>query len=139
MQILKIKTEKRRIGDIGEEAAARFMRKQGYKILERGYAARGHEIDLIAEDRENLVFVEVKTRTLGRITPKEPRPASAVTPDKQRGIFEAARWYYAPKSCAKRKRFDIIEVYLTDEGGKYSVSDIKHLISAFTLNTAHGR
>ena len=54
-----MKTEKRKRGDIGEKAAAKHLKKQRYRILERNYVCGHHEIDLIAENREFLVFVEV--------------------------------------------------------------------------------
>ena len=86
MNILKILTVKREIGNIGELAAVKFLRKNGYKILERNYVAAGYEIDIIAENRDYTVFTEVKTRTLGAQSPKEARPASSVTPEKQRKL-----------------------------------------------------
>src|SRR2546428_9176136 len=50
------------LGEEGERAAARFLEARGYRILERNYRTRRGEIDLIAEDRRMLVFVEVKVR-----------------------------------------------------------------------------
>lgn len=138
MEILKIKTEKRRLGSFGEDAAAKLLRKKGYKILERGFVALGHEIDIIAENREYLIFVEVKTRTSGSIDPREPRPASAVGPEKQRSIISSAKFYPGMRGKEKKKRFDVIEVYAsTDKKGKYRVDEIKHLESAFNYNTAY--
>ena len=64
MNILKIKTEKREIGSIGEDVAVKLLKKCGYKILKRNYTAVGNEIDVIVQNKEYIVFVEVKTRTL---------------------------------------------------------------------------
>ena len=50
MQILKIRTEKRITGNIGEDAACKYLRKNKYKILKRNYVSNGHEIDIIAEN-----------------------------------------------------------------------------------------
>ena len=47
----------------GEDLATEFLRKKGYKILERNFEANQGEIDIIAKDDKELVFVEVKTRT----------------------------------------------------------------------------
>ena len=136
MQILKIKTEKRRLGDFGERAARRYLRRHGYRIIKKNFVADSHEIDIIAADKEALVFVEVKTRTLGNENPNEPRPASSVTPEKQRGIIRAASYYAASNPINKKKRFDIIEVYADSSNGRYSVAEIKHLKNTFNLNTA---
>jgi putative endonuclease len=136
MQILKIKTEKRRLGDLGERAARRFLRRSGHRIIKRNFVADSHEIDIIAKDRDTLIFVEVKTRTLGNENPNEPRPASSVDQKKQRSIIQAARIYDAYNPTNKKKRFDIIEVYVNRNNKKYSVAEIKHLKGAFNFNTA---
>lgn len=134
MNILKVLTERRETGNLGEHAAAIFLKKNGYKILKRNYEAVDYEIDIIAENKTTTVFVEVKTRTVGHQSPKEPRPASSVTPDKQRKIITAAKYFLGTHRVGKRVRFDIIEVYL-DENKK--VQNIMHLESAFNYNTAH--
>ena len=115
MKILELLTEKRKIGNKGEKAAEKLLKKSGYKILERNYVAEGHEIDIIACDREHTVFCEVKTRTLGRENPCEPRPASAVTPEKQRKIISTAKYYNSIKNCGRKMRFDVIEIFLDEE------------------------
>ena len=131
MKILKIKTEKRRVGDLGERAAARFLRRHGYRILERNYVACGSEIDIIAQDRTHIAFVEVKTRNVGSDNPKEPRPASAVTPEKQRKIMTAASYYKAYHPNERRMRMDIIEVYVEGAAGKERVKEINHMTGAY--------
>lgn len=138
MKILEVKTERREIGNIGERLAAKFLKKEGYKILERNYACSGNEIDIIAEDKQHTVFVEVKTRTLGKEDIKEPRPASAVTPEKQRKIISAAKYYLAFHKKEKRIRFDIVEVYLDGKKRK-KAEKILHLTSAFDKDSAYSR
>ncbi len=139
MNILKIFTEKRKVGNFGEDSAARFLKKDGYKILERNYVGEGAEIDIIALKDNTVVFVEVKTRDNGRQSPKEPRPASSVTPEKQRKIISASRSYIGKNTYGKRRRFDVIEVYIqkTEKGER--VSDIKHLVNTFDINTAYSK
>lgn len=136
MKILEILTEKRKVGNVGERAAEKLLKKSGYKILERNYVALGYEIDIIAFDREHTVYCEVKTRTLGKENPREPRPASAVTPEKQRKIISAAKYYNANKNLSRKMRFDIIEVFV-DERKK--VKNANHLIGAFNYDTATKR
>ena len=135
MNILKVLTERRKTGNVGEDAAAKFLRKHGYRILERNFAELGAEIDIIAKNREYYVFVEVKTRTLGHESPKEPRPASSVTSEKQRKIITVAKWYLGTVPKGRRIRFDVIEVYLNEEK---EVQRIMHLENAFNYNTSRG-
>lgn len=136
MKILEIKTPQRRLGDYGERQAVRFLRRSGYKIVKKNFVADSHEIDVIARDKETLIFVEVKTRTLGKMHPSEPRPASAVNAEKQRSIISAARFYTAYNPCRLKKRFDIIEVYVNAKNRGYSLAEIKHLKNTFNVNTA---
>ena len=129
MNILKVFTRARRIGNLGEDAAARLLRRKGYRILERGYVALGNEIDIIAENRTHTVFVEVKTRSYGDSGSKwESRPAAAVTPEKMAAIIKVAKCYLAYKSKQKQVRFDIIEVY-TD--GESKIKRTVHIENAF--------
>lgn len=136
MKILELLTERRKIGNAGEKAAKKFLKKAGYKILKTNYVAIGYEIDIIACDREHTVFCEVKTRTLGHENPKEPRPASSVTPEKQRKIISVAKFYNSGKFSGRKMRFDIIEVFVDDTK---TVKKINHLPAAFNFDTAHGR
>lgn len=137
MDILKIKTPKRKLGSFGEKIARRYLRRHGYRIKAKNFVADDHEIDLIAEDKSTLVFVEVKTRTVGHESPNEPRPASSVDAKKQRGIIMAARAYTAYNPVPKKKRFDIIEVYVNEKNGKYIAAEVKHLTNTFNINTAY--
>ena len=137
MKILKIKTPKRELGTLGEKMAKRFLKRSGYRIKAMNFVADDHEIDIIAEDKDTLVFVEVKTRTIGHENPNEPRPASSVDAKKQRGIIRAAGLYSAYNPVEKKKRFDIIEVYVNQNNDRYILAEIKHLKNTFNLNTAY--
>ena len=137
MEILKLKTEKALLGRYGEKMARRYLRRHGYRIVKKNFVADSHEIDIIAENKDTLAFVEVKTRTVGIENPNEPRPASSVDAKKQRGIIKAARFYAAYNPTKKRKSFDIIEVYVNQNSKRYSLAEIKHLIGTFNLNTAY--
>ena len=139
MNILKIKTEKRTLGNFGEDAAAKFLRRAGYKILERNYVSDEGEIDIICCDKKVMAFVEVKTRTVGKESPLEMRPASAVTKEKQRKLAKAAAFYGAYFGRGYQLRLDIIEVMVDGSGKKPEVSEIKHLIGAFDRSDAFSR
>ena len=136
MNILKILTEKRKIGNFGEDAAVKLLKKNGYKILERNFVSNNAEIDIIAKNSEFTVFVEVKTRRYGAEHPSEPRPSSSVTPDKQRAIIRAARGYLAFNPSPRKVRLDIIEVYYEGDERHRSVREMQHLEGAFNLDTA---
>lgn len=137
MEILKIKTRNRQIGDIGENAAAKLLKKNKFKIIKRNYVAENHEIDIIAEDKEYQIFVEVKCREINEGTPYEIRPAAAVTPEKQRAIIRAASFFTGFNPSDKKKRFDVIEVYVKTEGSKTTVVKTNHIEGAFTKNDAY--
>lgn len=130
MEILKIKTKNRRIGDIGEDAAAKLLKREKFKIIERNYVAVNHEVDIIAENREMQIFVEVKCRVVK--DEGDVRPAEAVDKDKMRAIIKAASYYTAFNPSEKKKRFDVVEVYLKEARGKLSVLKTNHIEGAFT-------
>ena len=111
------------IGRFGENAAADYLRKKRYKIIGANYACRLGEIDLIAENRDSVVFVEVKSR-------KDASFAQArefVTPSKQRKLAATAQLWLAQNPTEKQPRFDVIEVYC--ENGV--VKSIQHIEKAF--------
>ncbi len=139
MKILEVKTEDRALGTYGEGEAVKLLRRLGYKILERNFVISDHEIDIIAENKEVLAFIEVKTRSIAKKSPWEARPASAVTPKKQRSIIAAASAYAAYRASGKHIRLDIIEVYVSGEHGMWQTVDIKHLPGAFDKTTAYKR
>ncbi len=137
MEILKIKTRNRRVGDIGERAAEKLLKQKKFKIIKRNYVAVNHEVDIIAENKEYQIFVEVKCREIGGNTLYNGRPAAAVTPEKQRAIMRAASFYTGFNPSDKKKRFDVIEVYIKSEGGRISVVETNHIEGAFTRNDAY--
>lgn len=137
MNILKVKTPNRIIGDLGERRAAWHLRKNGYRILEKNYQALGAEIDIIARKKNITAFVEVKARNIKHLGYMESRPASAVTPEKQRKIINVSGHYKRSHPFDGRMRYDIIEVYLEDGKRRTKVKEIKHLEAAFNMDTAY--
>ncbi len=113
------------IGNIGEKYAARYLRRRGYRIKERNMRNFHSEIDIIAENKEYIVFVEVKTRTLGQLFP----PRASVNAEKRRKIILASKAYMKYKNINKIPRYDIAEVYLTKE--KHKVEKINYIERAF--------
>jgi len=98
------------LGRIAEDHAARYLRSKGYRIVERNYRTPRGEIDIIAEHRDSLVFVEVKSRT----STEDFDPRDSVTPGKQHRIMLAAAAYLRNRD--RVTRFDVVEVAITPEG-----------------------
>jgi putative endonuclease len=95
------------LGESGEIVACRELERRGYAILERRYRSRGGEIDIVAEHRRTLVFVEVKTRR----NTSFGQPADAVTWIKRRRLRAMARDYLCHRRLGDRAcRFDVVTV-----------------------------
>ena len=97
-------------GAWGEEYAAAYLRRRGYRILARNYSCRFGEIDIIAADRHYVVFVEVKLRASDRFV----RAGAYVTTAKQARIRTAASLWLAEHETQLQPRFDVIEIYAPD-------------------------
>ena len=114
-------------GQLGEDCAAAFLKNKGYKIIKRNYKNTFGEIDIIAKDKENLVFVEVKTRTSDRFG----TPAEAVTYYKKQNIVKTAKMYLSKNPTDLNIRFDIIEVYGEFSGADFASQEINHFEQVF--------
>lgn len=102
---------RKQLGAYGEQLAEDHLKRNGLKIIERNYRAPGGEIDLIARDGRELVFIEVKTRTTDRFG----TGAEAVTGNKQRRIANAAQVYLLDKRLHNTSvRFDVVAVDVSD-------------------------
>jgi putative endonuclease len=111
------------LGNIGENAASDYLRKAGYEILAQKYRCRFGEIDIIAKNKDFIVFVEVKTRS----NKVYGMPAEAVTYYKQQKIINTALNYLNfTKKANAALRFDILEVLWSPQGMQYN-----HIMNAF--------
>jgi putative endonuclease len=118
------------LGKYGENLAVRYLKKRGCRIIETNYRNTLGEIDIIAMDRDVITFVEVKTRSDNRFSPKE-----AVTPMKRRRITRVAQsWLKVNKRWAEKARFDVIAVINGDDG-----TDIEWIRNAFELTDGSWR
>lgn len=105
---------KKTLGKEGEDRAAQFLAKKGYKILERNYSTRSGEIDLVALHNGEVVFVEVKTRT----SDAYGAPELAVNPRKQLRMIKAALGYIKYKKLHQMPcRFDVVAISAAVENG----------------------
>ncbi len=93
--------------------AAEELTRQGYRIIERNFRCRYGEIDLIAEDANDLIFIEVKTRRGDAYG----LPEEAVTQRKQQKIVQVATYYLDLHACSERSwRIDVVAVQLSSNG-----------------------
>ena len=96
--------EHNELGRKGEEAAVTFLKKKGHRIVERNWSFSGYEIDIISEDKEFIVFVEVKTRT----SSVWGNPGDAVDERRMRRMIRSASHYLKINGIDKPARFDIV-------------------------------
>ena len=108
-------------GRVGEEVACDYVKKLGYEIIEKNYRNKMGEIDIIAKDKNEIVFIEVKSRS----NINYGYPCEAVNYKKKRKITNVAKYYILDNSLEDISvRFDVIEIYLTDK-------KINHIVNAF--------
>ena len=113
-------------GAWGEALAAEYLRKKRYKIVAAGFRSRFGEIDLIAQDKKFLVFVEVKLRKSGDFA----RAMEYVDRRKQDKIRVTASLYLSEHPTDLQPRFDVIEIY-APEGTATVRPEINHMEDAF--------
>lgn len=98
-----------RVGRFGEDEAEKYLKQKGYKILERNFSCKRGEIDIIALDKNEIVFIEIKAR----ISLKYGLPSEAVTKYKLKHIYKTAEYYlYSRNLQNENTRIDVIEVYI---------------------------
>lgn len=115
------------LGKNGEKEAVNFLKKEGYLILETNWRYRKLEVDIIASKKDELVIIEVKTRS----TDEFGDPELFVSKKKQRNLIKAAHQYITQINFNGETRFDIISILQDNEN-----LVVKHIPGAFypTLN-----
>lgn len=121
--------QRKALGRLSEEAACRYLSRQGYHIIETNYRLRMGEIDVIARQGDTVAFVEVKARQDRRFG----EPFEAVGPRKQAKLRSmAGLWLAAHQQDEQYRecqfRFDVISIIADKEGG---VLELSHLQDAF--------
>jgi len=117
---------RKRLGNAGERLAADRLRQAGYVVRTQNYRCRVGEVDIVAEEAGDIVFVEVKTRR----GEAYGLPEEAVTPAKQRKLIAAAQTYLEAHGCADASwRVDVVAIALTREGKLEEVRIYRHAIS----------
>lgn len=116
---------KKPLGERGEDAAARYLKRKGYRILARHLDSRLGELDIVAVDGRTVVFVEVKTRA----TTDAGHPAEAIDEQKQRRMTQAALAYLKSHRLLNQSaRFDVVAINWPD-GSRQPM--IEHFENAF--------
>ena len=110
------------VGNLGEEIATEYIKKKKYVIIQRNFRCRYGEVDIVAKDNNEYVFIEVKTRT----SKKFGQPAEAVNQLKKKHIYNVTRYFlHRYKIENSLVRFDVIEVFLSKD--RYRVNHIKQV------------
>lgn len=113
-------------GDYGEGLACNYLKKVGYKIVERNYRIKGGEIDIVAKDRGVLVFVEVKTR----YSHDFGSPLESMTPWKVKALLRTAQFYVLKTGWGdKEYRLDFVSVDFSDDPQNAKIELIQNIAS----------
>lgn len=111
---------RKKLGNRGEKIAANFLRKRGYRIIEKNYHSRLGEIDIVARENDSVVFVEVKTRR----STDFGLPEEALSYDKRRRLTKVAMGYLAHRRIEDINcRFDVVSILMDDK----KVRKVKHV------------
>lgn len=114
------------LGEMGESIATTFLKGAGFSIVERNFRCVCGELDIVARDGREIVFVEVKCRKNREFGP----PQLAVTPFKQRQISKAALvWLSKRRLYDAQARFDVVAIVLRE----HDLPEIEHIRNAFDL------
>jgi len=119
-------TSKRELGNLGEKIALEYLKKNGYQILERNYQRKWGEIDIIAQLKEKIVFVEVKSKSKGMAS----RPEENVNFFKQKRLIRAAESYLLERKISQEKpwQIDVIAVELDLRNRRASLRHLKNVV-----------
>jgi putative endonuclease len=115
-------------GKEGEKIAADFLKKNGYRIIDKNFRCPLGEIDIVAREKGAIVFVEVKTRKSSKLG----YPEQAVGIRKQKKMSQLALWYLQKRKLADiSARFDVVAITMLPSG-----NEIKLIKNAFDFIAA---
>ena len=128
-------TAKQILGRLGEDIAADYLEKNGYRIVRRNQRLGKNELDIVCEDDDYIVFVEVKTRScLYPDSGDYGTPGRAVDEGKRKNTVKAAKDYLFQNYINKQPRIDVIEVYMLEQKSEFktpTVLKVNHIRNAF--------
>ena len=120
-------TEKRRLGDIGENIACSFLEKRGFEIVERNYLKKWGEIDIITRKDSVVRFIEVKS-IVSRGTSDSYRPEENMHPGKLKCLARIMQTYLLEKKLDCEWQLDLITVKMDEINRKARVEMIENII-----------
>ncbi len=119
--------ESKDIGSVGEDKACEYLKGLGWEIIERNFRSTHGEVDIIAKDKDTIVFVEVKNYSSRSFY----KPVFSITKGKKQCIIHAARTFLYIKQIKDMYcRFDVIAIYRTYGTGE----EIEYFKNAFEIN-----
>ena len=117
--------DRQEVGKLGEEAARKFLKKRGYRIRETGFRCRHGEIDIVAQKKDYLVFVEVRTKSnLDFGTPEE----SITQAKKERLIASALTYTTTHENLPPLWRIDVVAIELDNKGKTQRIDLVENAI-----------
>ena len=119
------RTEKRKIGDIGENIACDFLKKRGFEIVERNYLRKWGEIDIITKKKGVIHFVEVKSVTHGTLG---YRPEDNMHPWKLKRLSRAMQTYLLDRNLDCDCQLDLVTVKIDESKRKARVEMMENII-----------
>jgi len=117
--------DRQEVGKLGEKEARKFLKKRGYRIRETGFRCRHGEIDIVAQRKDWLVFVEVRTKSnLDFGTPEE-----SITQAKKKKLISLALTYTSThQDLPPLWRIDVVAVELDDKGKTRRIEHIENAV-----------
>ena len=113
------------VGKLGEKLAQNFLKRKGYHILETGFRCREGEIDIIAQQKDDLVFIEVRTKSSLRFgTPEE----SITQKKKEKLITSASTYISTHQNIPSLWRIDVVAIEIDQKGKSKRIELIENAI-----------
>ncbi len=125
------RTEKRKLGDIGENIACDFLKRRGFEIVERNYLRKWGEIDIVAKKSGIIRFIEVKSVSgkVSGVTAKDNyRPEDNMHPWKLKRLSRVMQTYLLEKKLDCDWQLDLVTVQIDQENRKARVEMIENVI-----------
>ena len=118
-----MKTKNLTIGYLGEAIAKEYLENKGYRIIEQNYKTKYAEIDLVAWDRKELVFIEVKTK----VTEQFGAPEESINRHKINRLIRNALAYVTRKGYLKNYRIDAVCIVLDETNNPERISHYQNI------------
>lgn len=120
------RTEKRKLGDIGENVACEFLRRRGLEVIERNYLRKWGEIDIVAKKSGYIHFIEVKSVSYGTV--QGYRPEDNMHPWKLKRLSRAIQTYLLERKINGDWQLDVITVQIDQENRRARAEIIENII-----------